>query len=152
MLKIARSYGVLPEVIAEANGLGRGYCAGKRPEIAYPPVFLALLVRVLFLTRSQKSNERYAKSQDRYALAEADCQHGRPVGNPKKSIEVEADNKCVEQYGAQAGDNFIIAKTVGNKGCQQCGQAAKDYISGAKGTKGVGEETAQKKAGYRFRV
>lgn len=104
------------------------------------------------MTCLQKANKRDAESQDSYAFAEADCQHGWPVGNPKKRIEVEADNKCVEQYGAQAGDNIIIAKTVGDKGCQQCGQAAKDDIYGAKGTKDVGEETAQKKAGYRFRV
>ncbi len=52
-------------------------------------------------------------------------------------MEIEADNKGVEKYGAQAGNNGITAKAIGDKGCQECGQAAKDDINGTKGSKDV---------------
>ena len=47
MLKIARSYGVLPEVIAEANGLGEDTVLEKGQKLLIP-LFFSVLVRVLF--------------------------------------------------------------------------------------------------------
>ena len=54
-----------------------------------------------------------------------------------KQIEVEADNKSVEKYGAQASDNNILAKAIADKGCQECSEAAKYDINGTKGSKDV---------------